>query len=94
MKETFSDIIDLSIFKSLKYTLFCVSNLLLYACIDVPYVYMPDHAIHTGASGKETSSFLISVIGIVNTLGIVSAALLSRAFACLSAFMRAVCWGY
>ncbi|KAI1293711.1 Monocarboxylate transporter 12 [Halotydeus destructor] len=71
VKETFSDLIDVSIFKSVKYTIFCLSNFLLYMCIDIPYVYMPDHAIHTGSADRESSSFLISVIGIVNTIGIV-----------------------
>jgi MFS family permease len=71
IKNFLSDVIDISIFKSLKYSLFCFSNLLLYACIDVPYVYIPDHAITSGSSTKEEASFLISLIGMVNTLGIV-----------------------
>ncbi|RWS06607.1 Monocarboxylate transporter 9-like protein, partial [Dinothrombium tinctorium] len=71
VKEVLLDIVDFSNFKSFKYTLFCFSNFLLYACIDIPYVYLPDHAISTGAANKETSSFLISVIGMINTFGIV-----------------------
>jgi len=71
LKEFLSDLVDVSIFKSLKYSLFCFSNLLLYACIDVPYVYIPDHATTSGTSNKEEASFLISLIGMVNTAGIV-----------------------
>ncbi|RWS29936.1 uncharacterized protein B4U80_06652 [Leptotrombidium deliense] len=65
VKDILMDIVDLRIFKSFKYTLFCISNLLLYACIDIPYVYIPDHAITTGSSDKDASSLFISVIGVV-----------------------------
>lgn len=63
--------VDLSTFKNIPYTIFCLSNFLLYACIDIPYVYLPDQAITSGSFDKEGSSLLISVIGVFNTLGVV-----------------------
>ncbi|CAG2102360.1 unnamed protein product [Medioppia subpectinata] len=38
---------------------------------NVPYVYLPDQAIRSGAADSESASFLISIIGILNTLGVV-----------------------
>lgn len=63
---------DLSLFKSFHYSLFCLSNFLLYVWVDIPYVYLPDQAINFGSADKESSSFLISLIGILNTFGVVS----------------------
>ena len=63
--------IDLSNLKSFRYCLFCLSNFLLYVCIDVPYVYLPDQAVMTGVD-SDSASLLISIIGILNTLGVVS----------------------
>lgn len=63
---------DLSLFKNISYTVFCISNFLLYACVDIPYVYLPDQAITSGSFDKEGSAKLISIIGLVNTFGVVS----------------------
>ncbi|KAF7489945.1 Monocarboxylate transporter 9 [Sarcoptes scabiei] len=70
-KEILFDLIDFSNFKSLRYSIFCLSNFLLYACIDVPYVYIPDQVITSGASDKEGASKYISIIGVFNTIGVV-----------------------
>ncbi|GIY46857.1 monocarboxylate transporter 9 [Caerostris extrusa] len=43
---------------------------LLYACVDIPYVYVPDHAITTGTD-LESASLLVSVLGVLNCLGVV-----------------------
>ncbi|XP_054168273.1 uncharacterized protein LOC128965587 [Oppia nitens] len=71
LKDVFLDMIDLSNFKSFRYSLFCFSNFLLYVCIDVPYVYLPDQTIISGSADKDSFSYVISIIGIFNTLGIV-----------------------
>lgn len=63
--------IDLSSFKSFRYSLFCLSNFLLYMSVDVPYVHLPDHVSEKGAATGDQVSWLISIIGIFNTLGIV-----------------------
>ncbi|XP_015792377.1 uncharacterized protein LOC107368979 [Tetranychus urticae] len=69
IKQVLIDSVDLSIFKNIRFTIFCLSNLLLHGCIDVPYVYLPDHAISSGICVKEMAFYLISVLGIANTLG-------------------------
>lgn len=72
IKQVIVDSVDLSIFKNVRFAIFCFSNLLLHGCIDVPYVYLPDHAISSGICVKEMAFYLISVLGIANTLGTVS----------------------
>lgn len=68
LKEALMDMVDISYFKNLKFLLFSVSNLLLYTWYDVPYVYMTDNAIEMGVD-EDSASYLISLIGILNTLG-------------------------
>lgn len=70
LKEVMLDMMDMSLFRNGRYTLLCVSNFFLNACVDNPYVYIPDSAIQLGVD-KERASFLISFIGILNTLGVV-----------------------
>nr|XP_027197346.1 uncharacterized protein LOC113791732 [Dermatophagoides pteronyssinus] len=71
LKEIFVNMIDISIFKSFRYSIFCLSNFLLYVCIDVPYVYIPDQVITSGASDKDHASQYISIIGIFNIFGVI-----------------------
>lgn len=70
LSELMLEMFDFTNFKNLGYTLFCLSNFLLYACVDVPYVYVPDHA-HTTGTNMESASFLISILGVLNCLGVV-----------------------
>lgn len=63
--------VDLSTFKNIPYTIFCISNFLLYVCIDIPYVYIPDQATTAGSFDQDGASLLISIIGVFNTLGVV-----------------------
>lgn len=52
-----------------RYTLFALSNFLLYFWYDVPYVYLADNAIEAHDTSEEDASYLISVIGILNMFG-------------------------
>ncbi|GFY71356.1 monocarboxylate transporter 14 [Trichonephila inaurata madagascariensis] len=70
LKDLMMEMFDFSNFKNVGYTLFCISNFLLYACVDVPYVYIPDLAISSGTD-KESASLLISILGVLNCLGVV-----------------------
>ncbi|CAL1528665.1 unnamed protein product, partial [Lymnaea stagnalis] len=47
---------------------FLLSNFLYYFWSDVPYMYAADHAIESGIDSKR-AAFLLSIIGIFNTLG-------------------------
>lgn len=70
LKEVLLDSMDVRLFLNGRYTLLCVSNFLLNACVDNPYMYLPDSAIQLGVD-KDHASFLISFIGILNTFGVV-----------------------
>lgn len=70
LREVVLDSMDVTLFRNGRYTLLCISNFLLNSCVDNPYVYIPDSAITLGMD-KERASFLISFIGILNTLGVV-----------------------
>lgn len=67
-KSVLIDMLDFSFFTDIRFTLFAISNFLLYAWYDVPYVYLADYAKELGLSSKDGSSF-ISYIGIINMLG-------------------------
>ncbi|XP_018493762.1 monocarboxylate transporter 9 [Galendromus occidentalis] len=54
-----------------RYALFCFSNFLLNACVDNPYVYIPDHAKSIPSVQEGAGAFIISVLGVLNTLGVV-----------------------
>ncbi|KAG1679215.1 Monocarboxylate transporter 12 [Nymphon striatum] len=69
-KKMLCKICDPSIFQSVPYIIFCCSNFLLYIWYDIPYVYMTDNALTLGID-ESRASFLISIIGIFNTLGMV-----------------------
>lgn len=67
-KNLFVDILDFSYFTDIRFLLFAISNLLLYAWYDVPYVYLTDNAIELGIAEPD-ASMLVGIIGIVNMFG-------------------------
>ena len=58
-----------SLFLRVGFLWFCISNFLLYAAYDIPYYYVPEYAVDFLGIEERKASFLISVIGIVSTLG-------------------------
>ena len=68
MKRVIKMLIDPSILKQPLYVMFAVSNFILYFWYDVPYIFMADRAKELGIE-ESKASFLISALGIVNTLG-------------------------
>ncbi|XP_067136610.1 monocarboxylate transporter 9-like isoform X1 [Centruroides vittatus] len=71
LKELLLDMVDIRIFKNVPYTVFCLSNLLLYACADIPYVYIPDYVEGLDPNLNWVSSSLISILGVFNTVGMI-----------------------
>lgn len=67
-KSVLMDMLDFSFFTDIRFTLFAISNFLLYAWYDVPYVYLADNAVGLGFTESD-ASILISMIGIVNMVG-------------------------
>lgn len=68
MKRVFKALFDPLILKHPLYVLFAISNFLLYFWYDVPYIFMADRAIELGMEESQ-ASFLLSALGIVNTVG-------------------------
>jgi predicted MFS family arabinose efflux permease len=68
MKKFFRTMFDPTIIRSPLFLVFALSNFLLYFWYDVPYVFSVDQAKGLGISDRK-ASFLLSVIGIVNTFG-------------------------
>ena len=62
---------DKKIMRHPLFVLLALSNFLLYFWADVPYVFATDFALSRGIPDSQ-ATFLISVIGIVNTVGQVS----------------------
>lgn len=58
----------LTLLKDPIFLLFTISNFLTSLGFCVPYIYLPDLAIQLGI-GRSEAAFLISVIGIANTVG-------------------------
>jgi MFS family permease len=67
-KLVIKEMLDISIFRSVKYILFFLSNFVLYTWYDVPYFYLPDYSALVGVS-DEKASMAIAVIGIANMFG-------------------------
>ncbi|XP_055314632.1 uncharacterized protein LOC129575272 isoform X6 [Sitodiplosis mosellana] len=67
-KSVLVDMLDFSFFTDIRFTLFAISNFLLYAWYDVPYVYLADNAVELGFREDQASIF-IAMIGIVNMVG-------------------------
>lgn len=67
-KNLLWNILDFSHFSDIRFVLFAVSNFLLYAWYDVPYVYIADYAISFGVN-QNMASMLLSIVGIINLVG-------------------------
>uniref|UniRef100_A0A1B6DMD7 Major facilitator superfamily (MFS) profile domain-containing protein n=1 Tax=Clastoptera arizonana TaxID=38151 RepID=A0A1B6DMD7_9HEMI len=63
-----SSMVDLSLVKDPVFVLIALSNLTAFVALYVPFVYLVDHATKVDLKAQE-ATLLISVIGIVNTLG-------------------------
>lgn len=62
------DMLDTSLLRNPVFLLICLSNILGMLGFYIPFVYLIDSAIAEGVS-PESAAFLLSVIGITNTLG-------------------------
>lgn len=68
VKHVIKEMLDVAILRSVIFVYFSLSCMLLYMWYDVPYVYGPDQAVQLGISHNR-ASFLVSIIGIVSTVG-------------------------
>ena len=68
MRDSWTGMMDLSIMKDPVYILFVIANFLTSIGFNVPYTFLPDMASQYGYSAEQ-GAYLISVIGIANTVG-------------------------
>lgn len=69
--EIFKDLTHLSLFLELHFLLLSISTIILFIWFIVPYFYLAEHMKRMGYTETE-ASFVISVIGFTNTVGMVS----------------------
>ncbi|WAQ95311.1 MOT12-like protein [Mya arenaria] len=68
MKRVLKALFDPTILKNPLYVVFAISNFILYFWYDVPYIFLVDRATELGMD-ENKASLLISILGIVNTVG-------------------------
>ncbi|KAL8616127.1 hypothetical protein ACOMHN_066614 [Nucella lapillus] len=68
VKDTLQEMLDFSLLKNSSFLLICLGNVLAFLGFYVPFVFCVDLAVSLGIS-KSNAAFLISVIGITNTVG-------------------------
>lgn len=66
--KAFRQMVDFSLLKNSIFIMFAISNFLTSIGFNVPYVYTVDRAVNLGID-QDDASFLLSVVGIANTLG-------------------------
>lgn len=69
--DLIADMIDFSMFSELHFLLMSVSTILLFIWFIIPYFYLVEHLSRYDYNESE-ASFVISFIGITNTIGMVS----------------------
>ena len=74
--RTLSSLIQFSLFKSATFDLLCFSSFITFLGFFVPFMFLAARAEQLGAD-KESASFLLSIIGITNTVGRVACGALS-----------------
>ncbi|XP_044006609.1 monocarboxylate transporter 3 isoform X2 [Aphidius gifuensis] len=67
-KDALSTMMDMTLLKNPVFLFICISNFLGMAGLYIPFVYIVDAAVAKGIQ-KNTASYLISIIGITNTVG-------------------------
>lgn len=66
--QIFKEMVDFSLLKSPTFSLMCVAGFMTFMGFFVPFVYLSDFAKSVGVD-KDKAAFLLSVIGIANTVG-------------------------
>lgn len=69
--QIMTDMMDLSMFLEWHFMLLSFSTFLLFTFFIVPYFYLAEHVIGLGYTESE-ASMLISIIGILNTIGMIA----------------------
>ncbi|CAH0723123.1 unnamed protein product, partial [Brenthis ino] len=65
------DMFNVSLFKKITFNLLCSGTIIIFIWFIVPYFYLAEHMIQKGYS-EDDGAFMLSLIGITNTIGMVS----------------------
>lgn len=76
-RDTLLQMLDFSILKDKAYVMILVGNILAMLGFYVPFVYIPEHATNAGVDASR-AAFLLSIIGITNTVGRVLTGILAN----------------
>ncbi|GIY90396.1 monocarboxylate transporter 12 [Caerostris darwini] len=77
MRDALGEMTNFSLLKDPIFLMFAVSNFLTSIGFNVPYIYTKDRVTDMGLTTAEDASFLLSIIGISNTIGRVTLGYLS-----------------
>lgn len=69
MQDAFKEMMNFRLMRDIIFLMFGVSNFFTNIGFNVPFVYTKDRAVGLGLAGEEYASYLLSVIGIANTIG-------------------------
>lgn len=84
--ELLKSMVDFSLFKELHFFLMSLSTVILFAWCIIPYFYLAEHLIRSGYP-EDDASFIISTIGVTNTVGMVTKPPATEINATLSLFV-------
>jgi len=90
MMDSFKECLSLH-YVTVPFVMFCISNFLLYFWYDVPYVYSIEYAENNLNIPNTKSTQILSIIGILNTVGEVAVGWLSDQKYISSIGLYAVC---
>ncbi|CAG9584927.1 unnamed protein product [Danaus chrysippus] len=65
------DMFNLSLFKKITFDLLCFGTIIIFVWFIVPYFYLAEHMIQNGYS-EDDGAFMLSLIGVTNTIGMVT----------------------
>lgn len=74
--DTLKEMLDFSLLLDFKFAMLCLGNLFAMSGFYVPFTYLVDRATLVGIPGTQ-AAFLLSVIGITNTIGRILSGLLA-----------------
>ncbi|CAL1534048.1 unnamed protein product [Lymnaea stagnalis] len=67
-RDILSEMIDISLLKDISFMLICLGNITAFLGFYIPFMFLVDRAVNLDID-KSDAAFLISIIGITNTVG-------------------------
>ncbi|XP_059179085.1 monocarboxylate transporter 5-like isoform X1 [Physella acuta] len=68
VRDILSEMVDISLFKDISFMLICLGNITAFLGFYIPFMFLVDRAVLLDVD-KSNAAFLISIIGITNTVG-------------------------